>query len=386
MRILFVSTLVNSRWGGSEELWSRAALRLLEQGAYVAASVYDHSPSPPQVLELRKRGVDIDARPNSFPAWQRIYHRMSRQPRSLYVEHLQRFVERLNPSLIVFSDGGPRPPIEFIELGVKMGVPFAVISQANFDSAWVGDDEVERYQAALSAAQRYYFVSDANWRLAERQTGCTFPNAEVVRNPFNVPYDAAPPWPSMDEKSKLHMACVARLHAPSKGQDMLLQVLAEPQWSARNWTLSLYGEGPNKIALKNLAEKLGLGRRATFCGHVADVVGIWERNHVLIMPSRSEGLPLAMVEAMMCGRPAVATDVAGNSEIVIHGQTGFLAEAAAIPSIRAALERMWDSRPNLEAMGKTAALTIRSKVPPDPVGDFANKLRAIISPSAAQPR
>jgi glycosyltransferase involved in cell wall biosynthesis len=267
-----------------------------------------------------------------------------------------------------------------------MGVPFAVVSQANYDSAWVGDDEVERYQAALSAAQRYYFVSDANWRLAERQTGCRFANAEVVRNPFNVPCDAAPPWPSLDRESELHMACVARLHAPSKGQDMLLQVLAEPQWRSRKWTLSLYGEGPNKITLKSLVERLGLGDRVAFRGHVGNVVEIWAQNHILVMPSRAEGLPLAMVEAMMCGRPAVATDVAGNAEIVIPGETGFLAEAAAIPSIGAALERMWDSRANLEAMGKKAALTIRSKVPPDPVGDFANKLRAIISPSAAQPR
>lgn len=57
------------------------------------------------------------------------------------------------------------------------------------------------------------------------------------------------------------------------------------------------------------------------------------------MPSRFEGLPLAMVEAMLCARPVVATDVAGHAEIIEDGVTGFLADAPTAGSMAAALER-----------------------------------------------
>ena len=52
-----------------------------------------------------------------------------------------------------------------------------------------------------------------------------------------------------------------------------------------------------------------------FAGH-RPVEEIWASNHVLVMPSRAEGFPLAIVEAMLCARPVLASDVAGNSEIV----------------------------------------------------------------------
>ena len=65
---------------------------------------------------------------------------------------------------------------------------------------------------------------------------------------------------------------------------------------------------------------------------------------MLVMPSRFEGLPLAIVEAMLCARPVVATDVAGHAEVVEDGVTGFLADAPTVGAIAAALERCWVRR------------------------------------------
>src|SRR5262249_42031882 len=152
-------------------------------------------------------------------------------------------------------------------------------------------------------------------KLAEKQIGCELPNAEIVWNPFNVDFQASPPWPPLAPNGALHLACVARLHPPSKGQDILLEVLAGSSWDARQWQLNLYGQGPMRNSLERMAQRLGLRDRIVMCGYV-DPKEIWELNHVLIMPSRYEGLPLAMIEAMLCGRPVVATDVAGHSEVV----------------------------------------------------------------------
>ena len=101
-------------------------------------------------------------------------------------------------------------------------------------------------------------------------------------------------------------------------------------------------EGDNRGSLERLAQRLGLADRVVFEGHVAGVEKIWSLNHVLVMPSRIEGLPLAIIEAMLCGRPVVATDVAGAE--VVDGVTGFLAEAATVGSVGNALERFWPAR------------------------------------------
>ena len=110
---------------------------------------------------------------------------------------------------------------------------------------------------------------------------------------------------------------------------------------------------------------------------MADVEKIWSLNHVLVMPSRIEGLPLAVIEAMLCGRPVVATDVAG-AEVIEDGVTGFLAEAPTVGCVGNALERFWARREDAGEIGATAAKRIRHLVPPDPVRVFADMIRKLL--------
>jgi len=138
--------------------------------------------------------------------------------------------------------------------------------------------------------------------------------------------------------------------------------------------------------LERLTHFLGIADRVVFASHVLDVEKIWATNHVLIMPSRFEGLPLSMVEAMLCARPVVATNVAGNAEIIEDGVTGFLAEAPNPNSLNVALERLWARRDQAEEMGKAGARRIRELVPPNPASVFTQKLLDLLnSPKARGP-
>lgn len=130
-------------------------------------------------------------------------------------------------------------------------------------------------------------------------------------------------------------------------------------------------------SLERLVRRLGLADRVIFTAHLG-VEDIWASNHVLIMPSRLEGLPLAVVEAMLCGRPVVATDVAGHSEIIKDGVTGFLADAPTADSMAQALERFWARRTTAQMMGEVGSTRIRRLLPPDPVRVFTGKLREIL--------
>src|SRR5207245_2583405 len=164
-----------------------------------------------------------------------------------------------------------------------------------------------------------------------------------------------------------------------KGQDILLRVLAREKWKSRSLHISFFGRGTNGEALADLAGRLGL-RNVSFEGQTEDILGIWKNHHVLVLPSRAEGLPLALVEAMMCGRPAVVTNVGGNTEVIQDGVTGFLATPDE-DSIDEALEEAWARREELHEMGQRAALRIRELVPASPAEDFAGTLLDLTSPS-----
>jgi glycosyltransferase involved in cell wall biosynthesis len=71
---------------------------------------------------------------------------------------------------------------------------------------------------------------------------------------------------------------------------------------------------------------------------------IWRENHVLVLASRAEGLPIVVVEAMLCGRICIVTDVGNNTEVIEDGVDGSIAKCASATGIRDALERAWERR------------------------------------------
>jgi glycosyltransferase involved in cell wall biosynthesis len=375
-RIIFVSTMAGDPWGGSEELWSQTALNLAAQGFSVCASVHEWSPPHKRVLALLKGGVDVWVRPSRYSIWKHAWRKVTSTDEAFIVAELRKQISTKAPSLVVLSTGMAFPPIELLELCISEKVPFVTIGQANQEAWWPADDDARRYRNVLPAALRCYFVSKANLRLAEKQVGCAIPNAEVVWNPFNIEFSTSLAWPPRADGEVL-FACVGRLHPASKGQDILLEAFAAQDWADRNWRLTFYGEGQMKDSLERLVQRLGLGNRVKFGGH-ASVEGIWASNHVLALPSRYEGLPLVMVEAMLCGRPVVATNVAGHPEVIEDGVVGFLAEAPTVASVAKALERLWERRSEVEQMGKTAAARIRQLVPPDPIHVFSEKIKKLV--------
>jgi glycosyltransferase involved in cell wall biosynthesis len=375
-RILFVSTQVGDPWGGCEELWSRTAQNLVRTGFDVSASVREWKPLHARVLSLVDTGIDVAVRPASYPMWRRALRMAALRKEGSTTAEVRRLINARPPLLAVLSTGAAFPPIELLELCIEKKLPFVTIGTANQDAWWPEDGDARRYRKALPIALRCYFVSRANLLMAEKQIGCALPNAEVIRVPFGVNFDASPDWPS-SEADEVRFASLGRLHPPSKGQDILLEALATPVWVDRRWRLNLYGEGRMRDSLERLVHRLGLRKRVFFAGY-APVKEIWASNHVLVMPSRYEGLPIVVIEAMLCGRPVVATNVAGHSEVIEDGTSGFLADAPTVASVARALERFWERRSEAQEMGKAAATRIRQLVPPDPVEVFSEKIRQLI--------
>lgn len=375
MRIVFVSAMSGVPWGGSEELWSQAAVRLAQEGHDVSASVVWWPELSRALQDFEKQGVRLRTRkPGGAKLTARLFDRVKRL---IFLEERQEFqwLRLEKPDLVVISQGGNIDGIDWMSFCGQADLPFVSIVQCNVDG-WYPEDG---FGAAMAQAYRFarkaFFVSNHNLRLLEQQIGEALPNAAVVWNPYNLPDEEMPAWPK--DEGRLRLACVARLDPWYKGQDVLFQVLSQPVWRQRPMEVNLYGRGTRQRVLQLLAQRLHL-ENVHFCGHVADVKGIWERNHLLVLPSRCEGLPLALVESMWCGRAAVVTNVGGNAELCVEAETGFVAEAAVPEILGAALERAWERREDWESLGLAARRRAERLIPKDPIGDFCGQLTACV--------
>ena len=378
MHVVFVSG--NRAWGGSEELWSATAAALASGGHRVTAFKSGIAETEPRIRRLRElscRVRDLDR----FPLMPARLFGLVRflSPGAAYGHEIVRLLIGLalsrRPDLVVVSQGGNHDGHVLAEVCRRLRLPYAIVSHKASELDWPPDWQQKTIAAVYRGARACYFVSAHTRRLTEEQIGFPPPRAEVVRNPFLVPWEPRTDWP--DDTHEWRMACVGRLHPKEKGQDLLLRVLARPRWRDRPLSITFFGDGLQRASLERMARNLGLTSVA-FAGFVYDVPAIWSRHHGLILPSRCEGLPLALIEAMLSGRVPIVTDVGGNGEVVDDGVSGYLATVPCEDALDHAMERAWSARHRWREIGAAAAAMIRTVIPRDPERCFANALVELV--------
>ena len=139
-------------------------------------------------------------------------------------------------------------------------------------------------------------------------------NRAESRNKFGLPIDAKV------------IAGVGRLN-PQKNFSLFLDIAAAlaPRFPELRFLLA--GEGPEESMLREKARTLGLADRIVFAGYVADTRQVYAAADILLMPSRFEGLPMTLLEAMAMGLPVVASKLDGIAEVIEDGREGFLIES-----------------------------------------------------------
>jgi len=148
--------------------------------------------------------------------------------------------------------------------------------------------------------------------------------------------------------------------SPEKNLGMLLDVAAALPAATPRCRVVIVGEGPELAGLRDRARSMGLADRAIFTGERHDVAPLLGAMDIFALTSKTEGLPNAVMEAMACRRPVVATDVGGTGELIEDGVSGHLVasgDAARMTERIAALAR---SRERSMAMGEAARARIES--------------------------
>src|SRR5207247_3601899 len=122
----------------------------------------------------------------------------------------------------------------------------------------------------------------------------------------------------------LHAAVAVGRLAHVKGFDVLLEAVALVRQAMPEFSLRIVGDGPERAALERLISDLHLADSVELVGYKEDPTGHFEEAGLYLLSSRSEGIPLTLLEAMACGLPLVATAVGGVPEIVSDEKEGLL--------------------------------------------------------------
>jgi glycosyltransferase involved in cell wall biosynthesis len=126
------------------------------------------------------------------------------------------------------------------------------------------------------------------------------------------------------------IAVVARC-CEQKDHSLLLRAVSEIATPVR---VILVGDGPTRIALEDEVKRLGIRRQVQFLGQRKDVAEILAKAHIFALPTKWEGFPLSILEAMRAGLPVIASEVGGVAEAVVDGVTGFLVRSGDVGAFR----------------------------------------------------
>jgi GalNAc-alpha-(1->4)-GalNAc-alpha-(1->3)-diNAcBac-PP-undecaprenol alpha-1,4-N-acetyl-D-galactosaminyltransferase len=153
---------------------------------------------------------------------------------------------------------------------------------------------------------------------------------------------------------------VGRL-AHQKGFDLLLEAFARVVPQAPGWQLVILGEGPELEALQKLRDRLGLSSRVTFAGFVRDIEAWMGRAALVVQPSRFEGFPNAVLEAMGMGAAVISSDCkAGPSDLITDGIDGYLVPVDDIDALASRIGELMGSPVLRERLG-TRAREVRER-------------------------
>jgi len=143
-----------------------------------------------------------------------------------------------------------------------------------------------------------------------------------------------------------------------KAQDRLLCAAQQLVLAGYKVRVLLVGEGPMEQSLKELTKHLDLGRVVVFAGHQERIADYLSAMDVFVLPSLSEGIPMALLEALALERPVVATRVGGIPEVIEHGVNGLLVDPADSSSLAGSIRELIDDRSKAAGLGKAGRIRI----------------------------
>jgi glycosyltransferase involved in cell wall biosynthesis len=244
------------------------------------------------------------------------------------------------------------------------GVPHLVVTE-HIEGRAHSAAQVRLKRRELARAEAVTAVSAAVADSLVRDYGVGRSRVRVVPNGADLPDETAEQLAARRLREQLGAGaarplwvCAGRIEE-QKGQDVLLEALARVRQAGLEFVAALAGDGARRGELEAQSRALGLGGHVRFLGQVEEVGPLLSAADVVVLPSRWEGLPLVLLEALARGRPVVASAVGGVPEVVTDGEHGRLVPAGDAGALAAALEALVRDPEEAACMGRRGAVRVR---------------------------
>ncbi|MGD8495331.1 MAG: glycosyltransferase, partial [Gemmatimonadales bacterium] len=215
------------------------------------------------------------------------------------------------------------------------------------------------------APDRVVCVSDAVRRTVVEREGLSADRLTVIRNgiesPHRRPSRAEARAELGLEEEDLVVGMVANFDRAAKGVDRFVEAIPPVVEAEPRARFLLVGRGQSEAEVRDLARTLGIADRLVFAGFRPDVEVAYAAMDVSVLTSRTEGLSITLLESMDHGLPVVVTDVGGNPEVVVPGETGTLVPPDDTTAFAREVVALLGSADTRRRMGEAARRRIESE-------------------------
>ncbi len=137
-------------------------------------------------------------------------------------------------------------------------------------------------------------------------------------------------------------------------QKTLLRAVAKVRNNIPNLKVLIAGNGPDEMMLKSMTRDLKIDDIVQFLGYRTDLEKIVPSADLVVSCSYREGMPLNIIEAMLCARPIIASHNRGHNELIDHGETGYLYDMLDVTMLAEYIEKIYADKESAEQFGKSA--------------------------------
>jgi glycosyltransferase involved in cell wall biosynthesis len=301
-----------------------------------------------------------------------------------------RMLWRDHPDILFVQDYATGRFDVLVAIARALGIPLI---------AYHSGSRPERYSGRLAkrwsipAADRLIVSSHAEQEMLARRYRVAADRLALILTPIDTdtfrPIDRATACRAAEvDATRRYLLFVGRLDDYVKRVSALIESFAAVAGTAPDADLLIVGDGRERPDLERLAEQNAPGR-VRFIGWVSEpdrLAALYNAAECLVLPSRSEGFPTVVGEAMACGTPVVGSGVGGVGELVVDGETGWLLPPGDDEALTLALATILTDRDAVAAMRPRARRMAEARVAPSVVAaDLRRCFRVDNGPAESRP-
>jgi len=326
VRIAFV--IPNLGPGGAERVATLLSNDWAARDHRVDLIVFENEQTPFHALNRNVAVHSLRAARNASSIFSRVSTNVNR------IKRLRSLLRRLQPDIVVAF----MTEANVVALMASLGLPCRVVISERNQPDRPGLGWLHRFARPLTYNRAAAIVMQtdglADWARARFRT-----HTQVIANPVALDKTSGPQ--SKEPDGGMHRVVSIGSLTKQKGFDILIESFASLAAKHKAWDLVIYGEGPERPELVELIEKRQLEGRVFLPGLTRDVTRALSEADLFVLPSRFEGFPNALLEALSLRVPAIATRCPGaTAEILGDGAYGELVPAGDVPALTEAIERL----------------------------------------------